>query len=426
MKSALLLLFAALSVPAFAVGADAVDLYDFDAPASSGSWRSVNDDVMGGVSRGEFAVEDGRLVFSGRLSLANNGGFASIRTKRGSRDLSAFDAVVIRVRGDGRRYTMNIGTDAWIPAGSYWSTFKTSGEWQELRLPFSTFTATAFGRPYALAPRFNPARIRTIGITIADKKAGPFRIEVDRIRAVKGAAEQPRAPLPTSPGSLDIVAVAADAGSFKTLLAAAKAAGLVETLKGDGPLTVFAPTDDAFGKLPDGTVKELLLPENNERLASILKYHVVPGRVLLGGRTLKTVLGQTVEIGTGKSLTVNNAGIVKANIAASNGVIHVIDAVLLPKPAVPGPRAAAARLIELAIRRGVPLFNDGNPAACAAVYEVTATGLLEQPGDVIGKGSRAALTAALATVADEDDPKENAWTLRRALDTVYADLKREH
>ena len=133
----------------------------------------------------------------------------------------------------------------------------------------------------------------------------------------------------------DIVAVASSAGSFKTLVAAVKAAGLVETLQGKGPFTVFAPTDEAFAKLPAGTVESLLKPENKEKLVAILTYHVVAGKVMAADvKTMKakTVNGKELSIKVeGGAVTVDNAKVVKTDVAASNGVIHVIDTVVLPK-----------------------------------------------------------------------------------------------
>lgn len=135
----------------------------------------------------------------------------------------------------------------------------------------------------------------------------------------------------------DIVDTAVAAGSFKTLIAAVTAAGLVETLKGAGPFTVFAPTDAAFAALPAGTVEMLLKPENKGKLASVLTYHVVPGKVMSGDllgkkATPKTVEGQTLAIdATGGGVMVNDATVSTADIAATNGVIHVIDKVLMPK-----------------------------------------------------------------------------------------------
>ncbi len=136
-------------------------------------------------------------------------------------------------------------------------------------------------------------------------------------------------------GSKDIVDTAVAAGQFKTLAAALQAADLVDTLKGDGPFTVFAPTDAAFAKLPDGTVEMLLKPENRDKLVAILTYHVVPGKVKAADvvklSEAKTVNGQDVDITVADNgVQVNNANVIKTDIGASNGVIHVIDTVIIP------------------------------------------------------------------------------------------------
>jgi uncharacterized surface protein with fasciclin (FAS1) repeats len=135
--------------------------------------------------------------------------------------------------------------------------------------------------------------------------------------------------------SKDIVDTASSAGSFNTLVAAVKAAGLVDALKGDGPLTVFAPTDEAFAKLPKGTVENLLKPENKDQLTAILTYHVVSGRVMAAdaakGATVRTLQGATVTSASkGGSVQINNARVLTADLETSNGVIHVIDTVLMP------------------------------------------------------------------------------------------------
>ncbi|GAB5471325.1 MAG: fasciclin domain-containing protein [Rhodospirillales bacterium] len=134
---------------------------------------------------------------------------------------------------------------------------------------------------------------------------------------------------------LDIVETAVSAGSFNTLVAAVQAADLVDTLQSPGPFTVFAPTDEAFAKLPPGTVETLLLPENKDKLVAVLTYHVVPGKVMaadLAGKQLEvaTVQGSTVEIDAVNGVMVDNATVIQADVVASNGVIHVIDEVILP------------------------------------------------------------------------------------------------
>lgn len=132
----------------------------------------------------------------------------------------------------------------------------------------------------------------------------------------------------------DIVETAITAGSFNTLVAAVQAADLVGTLKGDGPFTVFAPTDEAFAKLPDGTVETLLLPENQDQLIAILTYHVVPAKVMaadVATGEAPTVNGKPLAVLVGSDgVMVGDARVVKTDVGASNGVIHVIDTVLLP------------------------------------------------------------------------------------------------
>jgi uncharacterized surface protein with fasciclin (FAS1) repeats len=162
------------------------------------------------------------------------------------------------------------------------------------------------------------AFVATSQVAEAGKKCAGTRVQTV---ALKKAAKS------------DIVDTAVSAGSFKTLATALKSAGLIETLKGQGPFTVFAPTDEAFAKLPAGTVEALL--QDKDRLTAILTYHVVPGNVkaadVVNLKSAKTVEGQTVAIDSTDGVKINNAKVVKADIDCSNGVIHVIDTVLLPK-----------------------------------------------------------------------------------------------
>jgi len=159
--------------------------------------------------------------------------------------------------------------------------------------------------------------------------------------AGEGACGQAQKPMATAINASlaqkatgNIVETAVGAGSFNTLVAAVKAAGLVDTLSGPGPFTVFAPTDEAFAKLPAGTVENLLKPENKELLKAVLTYHVVPGKVMasdVGGLTsATTVNGQRIDISTKGGVKVDNAKVTATDIVATNGVIHVIDTVIMP------------------------------------------------------------------------------------------------
>jgi NADH dehydrogenase [ubiquinone] 1 alpha subcomplex assembly factor 1 len=164
---------------------------DFDTPASSGEWTAVNDNVMGGVSEGQHRITGGgTLEFTGTLSLENNGGFASIRSRPAGTNLAEFDGLLIRVRGDGKRYAFNLQTDVPIRAGSYRLNFETkASEWREIPLAFADFQATSFGEVIRDVPSLDPAKIRSFGLTISDKQAGPFKLEVDWIRAARFPAK---------------------------------------------------------------------------------------------------------------------------------------------------------------------------------------------------------------------------------------------
>ena len=223
----------------------------------------------------------------------------------------------------------------------------------------------------------------------------------------------------------DIVDTAVAAGSFQTLAAALEAADLVDALKGDGPFTVFAPTDEAFAKLPEGTVETLLKPENKDKLVDILTYHVVSGEVpakVAVTLDKATALNEREITVTKKEtgLFLNESKVVKTDIQCSNGVIHVIDAVLLPpektekvSSAVPG---TARDLVEMAIAKGVPLFNHGNADACAAIYEVTAHALMAMPEGMVTAQDRQMLNQAIAASSHTHCQATNAWTFRRVFD----------
>ena len=224
----------------------------------------------------------------------------------------------------------------------------------------------------------------------------------------------------------DIVETAVGAGSFQTLTAALKAADLVDVLKGDGPFTVFAPTDEAFAKLPKGTVETLLKPENKAKLTAILKYHVVQGRVYsadaLAAGQAKTLQGDTVKISVhDKAAMVNGAKLVTTDLDTRNGVIHVIDSVLLP----PEKQSAAAsrKMIESAIAKGAPLYNAGQHEQSAQVYMQTAKHLLASGHHRTCASTNRTLRTALHTSKRTNCATTQAWTMRRALDLAYRSVR---
>lgn len=265
-------------------------LFDFTRSEEQDAWQAVNDGVMGGLSRGVPTVrhDEGVLDFSGTLSLENSGGFSSIRSRGSELDLGGFDGIDVQYRGDGRRYFLTVHTDLPIMAGSYRAELPAAqGAWVNVRLPFSEFEATSFGRTLASAPPLNRNAVRSVGFILADKTAGPFQLEVERIVAYREAGRD------------------------------------------DEPRTATADSS----------------------------------------------------------------------------------------------AAGARRLIELAIRRGVPLYNHGNPDACAAVYEVTAHALVAMSDDLPGEERRIRLEEGLRDLQSEEDASRRAWGLRHMLDDVYRSLK---
>ena len=223
------------------------------------------------------------------------------------------------------------------------------------------------------------------------------------------------------PEKKDLVDTAIAAGSFKTLTAALKAGGLVEALRGKGPLTVFAPTDEAFAKLPEGTVEALLKPENKAQLVDILTYHVVNGRVpakkalKLNSATALNKKDLTLQV-KDKALYLNDSKVVKADIKCTNGIIHVIDSVLLPPKSTKTSKTATQGLMAMAIEKGVRLFNHGQHGACADIYELAAVAGLQMQGQSLSSNQKESLKNALKTSQASRCNTTRAWTMRRALD----------
>ncbi|WP_309022906.1 CIA30 family protein [Pelagicoccus sp. SDUM812002] len=260
----------------------------FDNAIEFRNWTVVNDTVMGGVSQSIFEQTSyGNLLFSGELSLENNGGFVSIRNRPQPLDLRKGSEIKLRVRGDGRTYYFDLRPSNQRMAGSFRTAFATKDdEWQEISLPLTSFAAQSFGRPQ---PKVNldPETITSIGFTLSDKKPGPFHLEVDYVESES----------PTT------------------------------STRAEEPLRTPRSSDSVEQKL---------------------------------------------------------------------------------------------QLISLAIERGVPLFNDGNPAACAAIYEVACTALIALPGT--NDSEAANLRVALRETETTDNPVKKAWILRYALDASLARL----
>ena len=218
----------------------------------------------------------------------------------------------------------------------------------------------------------------------------------------------------------NIVKVASNAGNFNTLLKAAVEAGLANTLSEDGPFTVFAPTDSAFEKLPDEVIISLLKKENKDKLVNILKFHVISGSYpsdKLPLLPLKTLNGQDVNFKVDNGdIFINGAKVLKANINASNGIIHVIDGVLTPPKSIT--EASAKGIIVRGIQMGVPQFNHGNHSACADIYEISLRSLLMLPDAKLSEANRKLVSKSLLRLSEMDSSTEKAWEARSTFDKL--------
>jgi uncharacterized surface protein with fasciclin (FAS1) repeats len=521
-------------------------------------WQTVLDGVMGGLSTGRIAAgEGGTLSFTGELSLDNNGGFSQVRTAVPEGTFAGTTGLRMRVKGDGRTYQCDIRSSrVRLMAGGYQRVFDTKpGQWIEVEIPFAECALNSFGQRVRNAAPLDPASIESVGITLSDKKAGPFALEIDWIRPIGAAATTEQ----SSAGSLASVATKAN---LTTLLALVKAAEL-ELPKG-ARVTIFAPTNAAFAKLPKEQVEFLTSAAGKATLQTILKHHIVAqpleSSAVLERRRLTALSGQSLDIDPaaltidtahlvatdvtfdgglvhvidavmvpelrtieevvtaeprfatlrtaieaaglgvqlGKSnpgpwtllapsndafaavpadalaallkdkgaltavlaghvlptairrdemlsqgsartllgdgsvvfalesgaITVDGAQIEVADIEAVNGVIHIINRVLLTKktPSTPQAELALSRaqriaaIFELAIERGVPRFNAGDTASCAALYELAINSAVLLGDDAVAAAAKAELTEALVKGAANQDPSERAWIYRRAMD----------
>ena len=531
-------------------------------------WQTVLDGVMGGRSTGRIAAgEGGTLSFTGELSLENNGGFSQIRTAVPEGIFAGTKGLRMRVKGDGRTYQCDIRSSrVRLMAGGYQCVFETKpGQWIEVEIPFEECNLNSFGQRVRNAAPLDPASIESVGITLSDKKPGPFAFEVDWIRPLGAATTNE----PSSAGSLASVATKAN---LTTLLALVTAAEL-ELPKG-GRFTIFAPTNEAFAKLPKEQVEFLTSAAGKSTLQTILKHHIVAqsleSSAVLERRRLTALSGQSLEIDPatltidkahlvatdvtfdgglvhvidavmvpelrtieeivtadtrfatlrtaietaglgvqlgkanpgpwtllapsnnafgavpadalsallkdkgaltsvlaghvlptairrdemlsqgsartllgdgnvvfaleGGAITVDGAQIEVADIEAVNGVVHIIDRVLLTKKSPANPQAAVAMsraqqvaaIFELAIERGVPRFNAGDVASCAALYELAMTAVVLLGNDAVTPGAKAELADALERGAANQDASERAWIYRRAMDRALETMSRAH
>jgi len=425
LKKILLCAGAALLLGLSPTRAETLDLFTPENNMNSSEWRIVNDGVMGGKSQSSISKgPNGSLIFKGNVSLKNNGGFASTRSPAIQVNLADYDGIELMVIGDGNKYKCGLRAGRQFDGIAHQSSFQTlEGKEQTLRIPFSDFDPTWRGRRLDESKRMTPDQIGTIGFLISDKQEGLFQLQVKSIRAY---ADDSEAAL--FAGS-DIISVAQEAGIFNTLLAAVETAGLTETVRSLQGVTLFAPTDEAFAKISDEDLADLLKPENKKQLINILSYHVIDSEVTFSTATTlnqATALNEqelALQVKQG-ALFINESRVIENDISTDNGLIHVIDAVLLPPGNPTEDMQPVETIILSAIRRGVPLFNSGNPQACANLYELAAEALLTLPEDVLNPQQRALLAEALNRSKTQSSSSNRAWTMRIALDQTLEEAEK--
>ena len=273
------------------------------------------------------------------------------------------------------------------------------------------------------APSANGQRLR-LDLKGVPMKVNDAQITVTDIQCSNGVIHVIDAVL--LPNQSTALSNAYQAGNFSTLLAAIGIANLNDVLNGPGPFTVFAPTDDAFAALPAGTVDQLLQPENRDQLIDLLKYHVVPGRVyddmaVKAGRA-RSLSGSSLDIGlSANGLSVNQAKVLAKNIEASNGLIHVIDQVLMPSKMS---RRQVMTSLNDAIDRGVPVFNAGHHQRCCEIYMDAMTTIKDSGIDSMDDHSMILVEQTIEKAKRTHNSTNRAWVLRRGMDQLYMQAQR--
>jgi NADH dehydrogenase [ubiquinone] 1 alpha subcomplex assembly factor 1 len=304
------------------------------------AWQIVNDGVMGGLSKGNVEHTAGNTMhFWGTLSLDNNGGFSTVRSRSVNFDLSNDLGLLLLVKGDGRTYEARLDSTAKFRGNpiSFSGKFKTKkDQWIQVKVPFEGFVASWRGRQFP-DEVLDTTAIQRVSILLADKKSGPFDLEIEWIRTYgKGQGRKQKSVENVSAQPKHLIATVVDDGRLTIFKQALDVAKLTVFFQWDNPLTVFAPTDDAFSNLPEGLLEELLKPDNREKLVTLLSYHVVAGsfdaKQALEEKNINMVQGGKVNVTShsGK-VHANDAVIIEADIQCVDGIIHTIDAVLIPE-----------------------------------------------------------------------------------------------
>jgi NADH dehydrogenase [ubiquinone] 1 alpha subcomplex assembly factor 1 len=386
-------------------------------PDSPVAWTTIHDTVMGGRSSGEISQSsEETLIFEGNVSLKNNGGFVSARTIRPIQQLSQSDGIEIRIKGSGRTYQFSCShKDIPLRGGGYWQSFDTlDSEWSTIQLPWGKFKATSFGMDLSQLPELKAEDVSGLAIYLYDKKSGPFSLEIDYIKTYRDS-------LDSSPSTI------ADylGAEHPTLLALLGASDLDSAVASFDVGTIFAPTEEAFAKLPAELVNALLLPENKENLQSILLSHVVQETKTVFnsiGEVLVSLSENTISVEWGNSdkdfISIGAGRLVGGDVLIGGLVVHAISDVIIPENFSLNSDESIQSIgafLSSAISEGVPVFNRGDVQECADIYQNALVKLSEFDGLIIRDRDE-----ILDVLQQESrvNAQEAAWIYRREIDRL--------
>lgn len=392
-------------------------------PSDQLNWGTVHDTVMGGRSSGRiFYTQEETMLFKGEVSLENNGGFASIRSRGALPNLSPdSEGLEVRIKGNGREYYFSC-THKQIAlwGGGYWQKFKTKkGEWLTIQLPWGDFIPRNYGARMNNLPKMSSADLAGLGVYMYDKKAGPFELEIDYIRTYKNAPIALKASNKEEPLNDYLES------EHSILFSLLKQTNLIGKIDNLQEFTIFAPKNSAFEELPKELLTNLLLKENQTVLYQILLNHIAQGRLTAFnaiGKQPVSLAGNVLPIqwsNEKNQILVSGVPIIKADNLIGKKIVHVPSSPIIPEIGLNDifekGKFSISQFINRSINYGTPLFNAGYIEFCVDIYK----------SDLRFLASRAELqvkdqeSIMLALASAESMGETNAaWRLRSELDRL--------
>ena len=386
-------------------------------PDSPVAWTTIHDTVMGGRSSGKISQSSTEtLLFEGNVSLKNNGGFVSARTVQPIQKLTQSAGIELRVKGSGRTYQFSCShKDIRLSGGGYWQSFETvDSEWKTIQLPWDNFKATNFGMDLSRLPDLKSDDVSGLAIYLYDKKSGPFSLEIDYIKTYRDSQDYSEVTIANYLGS-----------EHPTLLSLLEVSDLDSAVSSFGEGTIFAPTEEAFAKLPTELVTALLLPGNKDKLQSILLSHVVSeSKTVFNsiGEVLVSLSENTVVVDWGNDdkdfISIGDGRLVEGDILIGGIVVHAVSDVIIPENFSLNSTESIQSIDDFlasTISEGAPAFNRGDVQECADIYQESLVKLSDFDGLIVRDRNK------ILDVLQQDNSvnaREAAWIYRREIDRL--------